>query len=134
MISEEILGKRRSFVLGTKTFKYLHELTGIATINEVFERLVNKRKIIAEDGDVKFSEEPLVTEIEHLDFMAKTFYCLAKTGSELNDEPVDFNEIKTTHWIDIIGYTRASEIILQSVEAYTEKNRIAPMTGQTKAA
>lgn len=134
MTTEEINGVKRSFLLGTKTFVYIHELTGVSKIDEVFERLVNKRKkknLTIENFDPSnvFEDEPIECEIKHLDFVSKVFFCLAKTGAEVSGSPVDFTEAITSYWIDVIGYKKATDIVNNCIESFNgvnEKNALAP--------
>lgn len=137
MIVKEIFGKPRSFEFGTRTFVFLHELTGVKVIDEVFECLANKRKNTepTTDPEKALSMDPIMSEIEHLDFISKFVFACAKTGAELSDEPIDFNEGKVSAWIDEIGLAASLEIMNTLIQTYTEKNLKAPIKGpQQKAA
>lgn len=137
MIIEEINGVNRSFLMGTKTFVYIHELTGVTKISEVFERLVNKRKKVDGKGNEYFDDQPIECEIKHIDFLSKVFFCLAKTGAGASGFPVDFTEDSASYWLDVIGMERGLWIVNSCVEVYNDmskKNALAPMEGLKKTA
>lgn len=134
MIEREIDGTTRRFVFGTLTFKILKDITGVKKINEVFERLVNKRvKSDATVSDV-FEEDAIADEVDHIDFIVSFLFACAKTASDLKGDVVDFNITKVYGWFDSLGMTSAMNLIKELTEIYTEKNRPAPETGQSKEA
>lgn len=136
MILKEISGKKRAFEFGTRTFVFIHELTGVKVIDEVFERLANKRKkleIKPGDND-PFESEPIVSEIEHIEFIVKFMFACAKTGSEFNDEPIDYSLAKVYSWFDELGYENSMNLLNQLIEVYAEKNLKAPLGGLKKEA
>ncbi len=134
MIEREIDGITRRFVFGTLTFKILKDIAGVKKINEVFERLVNKRvKKGATEIDV-FEEEAIADEIGHIDFIVEFLFACAKTAADLKGDAVDFNITKVYGWFDSLGMNSAMSLIKELTEMYTEKNRPALETGQSKEA
>lgn len=134
MIEREIDGVTRRFVFGTYTIKILKEIAGVKSINEVLEKLVNKRK--KQDavlGDV-FEDEDIADSVDHQDFIVKFLYACAKNACMLKGITVDFSEVNLYEWFDLLGTESAMLLIKELVEIYTEKNRPAPQAGQSKEA
>jgi len=136
MIVKEIAGRNRFFEFGTRTFVFIHQETGISVIDDVFERLANrrKRKDEVKEGESIFEEALIVSQIEHIEYIVKVFYACAKTGCELSDEPIDFNLAKVYSWFDHLGYEQAMALLNNLIEVYTAKNFKALTAGLKKEA
>ena len=134
MIVRDIEGKAREFVFGTLTFKILKDVAGIKSINEVFERLANKRmKKHAIDGDV-FENDPISDDIDHQEFIVEFLFACAKTACDLKQEAVDFSVSRVYGWFDEMGVSSSMSLIQDLTKMYTEKNQPAPVAGQDKEA
>lgn len=129
MISREISGKTRHFQFGTYTFKIIRQDTGLQYIEDVFTHLSNKKKRI-EDG--KEVESPVMSQLEHIDFLSAFLLSCAKHGAMTVKEAIDFNEVDVSNWMDEIGYESAMALVVELVESYAdvEKNHKAPVMGQ----
>lgn len=135
MIVKTINGKERSFEFGTRTFVFIHQETGVNVIDEVFERLANHRKKLnRKPEDPIFEEEAIASQVEHIDFIVKVVYACAKTGSELNDQPIDFTLAKAYGWFDEMGFEESMDLLNSLISVYAEKNLKAPVTGLKKEA
>lgn len=125
MIQREISGVVRSFYFGTYTFKIIRQNTGIQFIEDVFNHLANKKKV-----DDKF--EPVMSQLEHIDFLAQFIFACAKHAAMSLKKEVDFNEIDVADWMDVLGYESAMALVLELINSYAdaEKNHQAPVMGQ----
>jgi len=129
MISRNIEGRERFFEFGMRTFVFIHKLTGVNDMPEVFERLANKKRSEVEG---EFLDEAIMGQIEHMEFVAKFLFAAAKTASELNEEPIDYNEGSIYAWIDTMGWSDCLSLIQELSEIYILKNLKAPRQGPKK--
>lgn len=121
MIEKTLDGKIRAFIFSTRTFVFIRELTGVDDIDEVFQRLVNRKKKV--DGeDVSFTEVPIVSHIAHVDFLVKVLLSCAKTASERQKEPIDFDESDIYAWYDEMGVEESFNLINNLTLSYVSKN------------
>lgn len=127
-----ISDKVRYFEFGTYTFKIIRQQTGVQTIENVFAYLSNKKNTGEVDSEGKSITEPIMSQLEHVDFICQFLFACAKHGALAMRQEVDFNDVNVSDWMDQIGYTAAMELVLQLIECYAdnEKNHKAPVMGQ----
>jgi len=122
MIEREIDGHKRGFIFGTHTFRILRDLTGINSIEEVFERLVNKKVVDGEEIEVS-------NQIDHIGFLCTFLYACAKHYNQSNKIPLDFEEVNVSDWVDDMGLADSMKLVLELIQTYSLKNLRAPVTG-----
>lgn len=130
MSEREISGRKRYFQFGTYTFKIIRQQTGMQYIEGVFAALANKKKIGTENG--KDITEPVMSQLEHIEFLSQFLFSCAKHAALSLNEKIDFNEVNVSDWMDEIGYESAMSLVLELIESYAEeeKNHKAPVMGQ----
>lgn len=126
MSEREISGRKRYFQFGTYTFKIIRQQTGVDTVEEVFNRLANKKK--NESGE----EVKILSQIDHIDYLSQFLFSCAKHAALALKEEIDFTELDVSDWMDEIGYDSAMRLVTELIEAYAdvEKNHKAPVMGQ----
>ena len=125
MIQRDISGTVRYFYFGTYTFKIIRQNTGLQFIEDVFSHLSNKKKV---DNEVV----PVMSQLEHIDFLAQFIFACAKHAAMSLKKEVDFTEIDVSDWMDILGYESSMGLVLELINSYAEaeKNHQAPVMGQ----
>lgn len=122
MIERDISGHNRGFIFGTHTFRILRDLTGINSIEEVFERLVNKKTV--EGTEVEVSNQ-----IDHIGFICTFLFACAKHYNQSNKIPIDFEEVNVSDWVDELGLADSMKLVFELIKTYSLKNLKAPVTG-----
>jgi hypothetical protein len=107
MVEFEVFGKTRGFKLGTYTFKLINQEAGTKTVEEVFEKLKEKRE----------------------DFACTFYWCCAKHWAMSAKQDVDFSEVDVADWLDELGLEQMQTISAQLFKTYITKNLKAPETG-----
>ena len=134
MIQREISGIVRHFYFGTTTFKIIRQNTGLQYIEEVFTHLSNKKKVGEEiiGGKTIDKNEPVMSQLEHIDFLAEFIFACAKAAAITLKNEVDFNEADAAYWMDVLGYEDAMTLVLELINSYADvgKNHQAPVMGQ----
>lgn len=115
MVEVKVDGIVRGFVFGTNTIRIFRGLTGIETIEDIFNGIGNKDKVR--------------TQIDHIGFLNDFLWACAQDYCRRNKQPMDFTPADVSDWFEEIGIVETRGVLDSLIKSYVEKNRKAPQQG-----
>lgn len=122
MVEIQVNGVTRGFRFGTQTLRVIREVTGIETIEEIFEGLMNNSKNQGVD------KVRVRSQIDHIFFINDFLFSCAKDYARVNKQDSNFTKEDVSDWLDTIGLAEAMNVVGKLIKGYTEKNAKAPDT------